>query len=55
VVVNGSVSGWMSVMSGVPQRLVLGLVHFNIIVTDINSGVECSLSKVLEDTILWCS
>lgn len=51
MVVNGSMTRWRPVTSGVPHKSVLGLVLYNIL-NDIKSVIECTLCKFKDDTKL---
>ena len=53
VVVDGEVSNWKSVLSGVPQGLVLGPILFLIYINDLDDSITSNVLKFADDTKLF--
>ena len=53
VVVDGEVSNWKSVLSGVPQGSVLGPILFLIYINDLNDSITSNGLKFADDTKLF--
>ena len=52
IVISGAKSSWRQVTSGVPQRLIVGLILFNIFTAKLGAGTESIVSKFAVDTKL---
>ena len=53
VVVDGEVSSWKSVLSGVPQGSVLGPILFLVYINDLEEGETGKILKFADDTKLF--
>ena len=53
VVIDGEVSSWKSVLSGLPQGSVLGPILFLVYINDLEEGVTGKILKFADDTIFF--
>ena len=53
VVVDGEVSGWKSVLSGVPQVSVLGTILFLVYINDLEEGVTGTILPFADDSKMF--
>ena len=53
MVVDGDVSNWKPVLSGVPQGSVLGPILFSVYINDLEEGVTSKIFKFADDTNLF--
>ncbi|KAJ7416288.1 rna-directed dna polymerase from mobile element jockey-like [Pitangus sulphuratus] len=50
VVISGTGCNWRPVTNGIPQSSILGSVLFNLLISNVDEGVESLLSKFADDT-----
>ena len=50
---NGQISDWRDVLSGIPQRSVLGPLLFLICINDVDESVGCKILKFADDTNIY--